>query len=142
MTSGFGTVPDDLRQAAGDIGGAIRGVADLVWQGPSGDYGHAAVQHGWSDFIDDMKKAVHNLHDKADEHGVNLKGAAGAYEEQDAGVGQVIGGIGELIDSAGGSGSGSGGGSGFLDPAIVKRAMGGSISSRLEPEGGPEGAVY
>ena len=139
MTSGFGTVPDELRQAAGQIGGAIRGVADLIWQGPSGDYGHAGVQHSWGQFIDDMKKAVGNLHDEADDHGLNLKGAASAYEEMDSGVGQVVGGIGELIDSAGGAGSAGGG---FVDPAVIQRAMGGSISSRLEPEGGAEGAVY
>lgn len=133
MTSGFGTVPDDLRQAAGQIGGAIRGVADLVWQGPSGNYGNAGVQRGWGEFIDGMKKSVQNLHEQADDHGVNLKGAASAYQEIDSGVGQTIGGIGELIDSAGGAG--------FVNPAVIQHAMGGSISSRLEPEG-PEGALY
>ncbi|HJQ46421.1 MAG TPA: hypothetical protein VJ870_08860 [Amycolatopsis sp.] len=126
MTSGFGTVPDDLRQAAGQIGGAIRDAADLVWQGPSGNYGNDGVQHGWGQFIDDMKKSVRNLHDTADEHGVNLKGAASAYEEQDTGVGRLIGGIGELIDSPGRG-----------------LTVGGSLSSRLEPGShGSEGAQH
>lgn len=140
MTSGFGTVPDELRQAAGQIGGVIRGVADLVWQGPSGDYGHAGVQQSWAQFIDDMRKSVQNLHDKADEHGVSLKGAASTYEEQDTGVGRLVGGIGELIDSAGGAAVGSG----FVNPAVVGgMAGGGAISRRLEPQGdGAEGALY
>jgi len=139
MTSGFGAVPDELRQAAGQIGGVIRNVADLVWQGPSGDYGHAGVQTGWGQFIDDMKKSVQNLHDKADEHGIGLKGAASAYEEQDSGVGQLVGGIGELIDSAGSSASG------FINPSVAGNIGGsvGSIASRLNPEGdGSEGALY
>ncbi|NKQ56464.1 hypothetical protein HFP15_26660 [Amycolatopsis sp. K13G38] len=135
MTSGFGTVPDELRQAAGQIGGVIREAADLVWQGPSGDYGHAGVQQGWGQFIDDMKKSVQNLHDKADDHGIDLKGAASAYEEQDSGVGRLVGGIGELVDSAGSSG--------FVNPAVTKGLGGavGSIASRLDGDG-PEGALY
>ncbi|MFD2421290.1 hypothetical protein [Amycolatopsis pigmentata] len=149
MTSGFGAVPDDLRQSAGKIGEVIGGVAGLVWQGPSGDYGHAAVQSGWARFIEGMKGTVQGLHDKAGEHGESLRTAASAYEGSEAEAGTKIGDFGEAVAAAddgmvgGGFGGpvrgGMAGGSGFLDPAIIQ--------SRLDPGADPgswenTGAVY
>jgi hypothetical protein len=152
MTGGFGAVPDDLRQTAGKIGEVIGAVTGLVWEGPSGDYGHAGVQSGWAAFIEGMKSTVQGLHDKAGEHGESLRTAASAYEGSDAGVGTKMGEFGEAIGAAAGTGMvgggfagpiqdkiGAAGGAGFLDPAIIQ--------SRLDPDADPgswnnSGAVY
>ncbi|WP_210717882.1 hypothetical protein [Amycolatopsis acididurans] len=102
MTSGFGAVPDDLRQTAGKIGDVISGVADLVWRGPGGDYGHAGVQQGWAQFIEDMRDRVQKLHATAGEHGENLTKAALAYVESDEKIGTELSHIGDVIGDLGG----------------------------------------
>jgi len=155
MTGGFDGFPDDLRQTAGKIGSVIGGVADLVWQGPSGDYGHAGVHRGWAIFIEDMKTAVQALHDKVNEHGESLKTAASVYEGSDAEVGAKLGGLGEAVHSVGGMvgggfagpilGRGADiGGMGFVNPEVARRLFPeGSIGSRLNPESdGDEGILY
>lgn len=156
MSGGFQTVPDELRGAASMIGSAVGGVADLIWRGPSGDYGHPAVQTGWTQFIEDMKSAVQKLHDTANEHGEKLNSAASSYEHSDSTVGTALGGIGAGIEDASGpiaggalgsavgaAGTAEGGAgsvSGFIDPAVVY-GQGSSIAQRL---GGAadEGEVY
>jgi len=127
MTSGFGAIPEQLRQTAGTIGDVVSGVADLVWRGPGGDYGHPGVQQGWAQFIEDMRDRVKELHDKAGEHGENLKKAATEYIEGDERIGTQLSQIGDVIGDLGGlggivpsvaAGSGDGGmvGGGWTGP--------------------------
>ncbi|HJQ46418.1 MAG TPA: hypothetical protein VJ870_08845 [Amycolatopsis sp.] len=116
MTGGFDAVPDELRQTAGTIGDAISGVADLVWRGPGGDYGHAGVQQGWAQFIEDMRGSVQKLHATAEEHGENLKKAAVAYVGSDADVGAKLGQLGDLVHDLGAP---MGGGLGGIVPSVA-----------------------
>jgi hypothetical protein len=58
VTSGFSAVSDELHQVARKIGEAVGEVTKLVWQGPSGDYGHPGVQSGWERFIEEMKSQI------------------------------------------------------------------------------------
>ena len=58
MTGGFGAVPEELYRTANQIGDVIGSASGLLWQGPSGDYGHPGVQTGWGSFIDDVKSEV------------------------------------------------------------------------------------
>jgi hypothetical protein len=93
MSGGFSTVPDELRQTAGTIGDALGAVAGMVWQGPSGDYGHPGVQAGWGQFIEEMKAQVAALRDRANEHADGLRTAAEQYQDSDAESGHVLGGV-------------------------------------------------
>lgn len=101
MPDGFGIVPDELRYAAGKIGDVIGKVAGAVWQGPSGDYGHPGVQAGWTGFIDEMRRHVETLRDKADGHGQGLISTATSYSDTESDVGAIIGEVGSMLQPAG-----------------------------------------
>ncbi|WP_307832039.1 hypothetical protein [Prauserella cavernicola] len=107
MTGGFGAVPEELRQAAGKIDDVAGGVLQLLWRGPSGEYGHSGVQRGWADFIENAQRQVEILYGKATEHGEGLRVAAGRYLANEADVGGVVDGLGDLLDGDG------------LDPSVV-----------------------
>jgi hypothetical protein len=167
MGDGFGAVSDELRQAAGAIGNVVGGVARMAWQGPSGDYGHPGVQAGWAQFVEDIKKQIKSLHDKAHEHGDNLLATAALYLESDADAGAALGKAGGLLeatgiagggavggiagmlggtaagvgDGGGGDGGGDGGPAGFINPEIARRLNPG-LAGSAEPAGqvGAEGA--
>lgn len=146
MTAGFGAVPDELRETAGRIVDVVGGAAGMAWQGPSGDYGHAGVQAGWAQFVEDVKGQVENLLEKAHGHGDDLKSAAVQYLESEQSAGSALSGLGELVDSLGSSTGGAVGGviSGVLSggDAAGTDAPGGfinpSVSARLFP-GASEG---
>lgn len=132
MTSGFGTVPEELRSTAGKIGEVMAGVADAIWQPPSGNYGHPGVQSGWASFIEQMKSNVKALREKVDEHGQGLISAATSYLDSESDVGDFLAKAGSGLDSLGG-GIGSvlgGAASGFVNS---------DIASRLNPEDSVEG---
>lgn len=116
MTVGFGAVPDELRETASRIVGVVGGARGMAWQCPSGDYGHAGVQAGWAQFVEDIKGQVENLLEKAYGHGDNLSSAAVQYLESEQSAGSALSGLGELVDS--------------LGPA-TGGAVGGTISSVL-----------
>ncbi|GAB3563957.1 hypothetical protein GCM10027445_07000 [Amycolatopsis endophytica] len=99
--TGFGAVPDELRRTASAIGDVVSGVAGVAFHGPSGDYGHAGVQAGWTEFLGEMEARLKKLRAKAEEHGENLRVAAGVYQESDGEAGRSLGSIGELIGEAG-----------------------------------------
>jgi hypothetical protein len=137
MPDGFGTVPEELRSTASKIGDVIGKVAGAVWQGPSGDYGHAGVQAGWSVFIDEMKQHVVSLREKADNHGQLLVTAATSYLDREHDVDANLGKAGTLLESAEvpvgtvGSEAGDELPTGFFHP---------SISQRLNPGGAGDSA--
>jgi hypothetical protein len=123
MTGGFGAVPEELYRTANQIGDVIGSASGLLWQGPSGDYGHPGVQTGWGSFIDDVKSEVEKLAKKAEGHGEELRTVAGKYAESDTQAGDAIGKLGAgLFDSLGGLQGAPGGGitgglGGILDGA-------------------------
>lgn len=131
MTSGFGTVPEELRSTAGKIGEVIAGVADAIWQPPSGNYGHPGVQSGWASFIEQMKSHVEALREQADEHGRGLITAATSYLDLESNVGDFLTKAGSGLESLGGAiGSVLGGAAGFVNS---------DIAGRLNPEHSAEG---
>lgn len=161
MTSGFGAVPDELRQTAGRIVDAVAGVAGMAWRGPSGDYGHPGVQAGWAQFIEEIKAAVTKLQDKAHEHGDHLTAAAVKYLESEQAAASQLGGLGELVDSLGTAGGvaaggfsggistvlngddGAAAGTGFISPQVAARlnpssATDGVPAARTGESGGQE----
>ncbi|MFI9383891.1 hypothetical protein [Kutzneria sp. NPDC052558] len=93
MTGGFGAVPEELFRTANAISDAVGSAAAMLWQEPSGDYGHPGVQAGWGQFIEDMKSEIGKLRDKAEGHGESLKAAAMGYADSDSFAGKVIGAI-------------------------------------------------
>jgi hypothetical protein len=101
MTGGFGAVPDELFRTANAIGDAVGSAAGMLWQGPSGDYGHTGVQSGWEQFMEDMKSEILTLRDKAEGHGEDLKTAAMGYAESDSLAGKAIGAVEEQIGQVG-----------------------------------------
>lgn len=131
MSGGFSTVPDELRQTAGSIGDAVGAVAGMVWQGPSGDYGHPGVQAGWAGFIEEMKAQVAALRDKANEHADGLRTAADQYQDSDTENGQALGGVFDSVIPGGGWAGGVTG---------VGQAPSGSDDSGI-PGGGWAGGV-
>jgi hypothetical protein len=144
MSGGFGAIPDELRQTAGRIVDAIGGAEGMPWRGPSGDYGHAGVQAGWAQFIDDIKAEVKKLQEQGHTHGDDLKAAAVKYLESDETAGGQLGGLGELIDALPAAGGAAGGG---IAGALAGHGDGGGVGSamaaRLAPEetgeaGGPK----
>ncbi|HKS43996.1 MAG TPA: hypothetical protein VJT49_02565 [Amycolatopsis sp.] len=147
MADGFRAVFDDLHQAANEIGDWVQGVAGLPWQGPSGDYGHAGVRAGWTQFIGDARAEVAQLAAKAGEHRDGLRAAAGRYLESDDESGFVVADLGTVLDSSGGFTGGisdvvgratgeAGGRPGFVNPGVTARPdPDGGIASRLDPEG-------
>jgi hypothetical protein len=104
---GFGAIPEELRQTAGKIDDAIGGVIQLFREGPTGDYGHSGVQRAWADFVENVKREVESLRDKAAEHGDSLRTAAIKYLEREAETGATLTGLGGLVDGGG------------LDPSVV-----------------------
>ncbi|OXM65744.1 MULTISPECIES: type VII secretion target [Amycolatopsis] len=126
--TGFGAAPDELRQTAGTIGDVVSGVAGVAFRAPAGDYGHAGVQAGWTEFLREMEAQVEKLRAKAEEHGESLRVAAGVYRESDGDAGRSLTGIGELIGETGDPLGGVVGG-GFAGARGT-----GSISSRIDPD--------
>ncbi len=110
MTVGFGfeAIPDELRQAADKIDDVLGRVLQLPWRGPTGDYGHSGVQQCWAEFVENAKREVESLRDKAVEHGESLRRAALAYLEQETESHSNIAGLGDLIDGGG------------LDPSMLR----------------------
>jgi len=135
MPNGFGTVPDELRNAANKIGDVVGKVASAVWQPPSGDYGHPGVQQGWSVFIEGMKKQIDDLRSNADGHGEGLITAATSYLERETGVGDLLGKVGQLFED---SGTGLTGGAIGIAPSISSRLNPGSAAESA-PGGDPGG---
>lgn len=142
---GFGAIPEELRQAAGKIDDVIGGVVQLPWQGPTGDYGHSGVQRGWADFVENAKREVESLRDKAVEHGESLRAAAVKYLENEAETDATLTGLGGLIDGGG------------LDPSVIPgggitggmglgqvhsgRPIGGGLDPTVIPGGGITGGI-
>jgi hypothetical protein len=94
------------------IGEAVGEVTKLVWQGPSGDYGHPGVQSGWERFIEEMKSQIETLRDKADGHGQDLRAAAAAYVESDVQGSQELDRVGTALDVSA---------AGFINPDVARR---------------------
>jgi hypothetical protein len=113
MTGGFGAVPEELYRTANQIGDVIGGAAGLLWQGPSGDYGHPGVQAGWGSFLENVKAEVEKLAKKAEGHGEDLRTAAVKYANSDTGAVDVLGkfgaGLSESPNGPGGLGAVLGG---------------------------------
>ncbi|GAA4826590.1 hypothetical protein GCM10025787_00190 [Saccharopolyspora rosea] len=93
---GFNAVPEELQRAANVITDTVGQAAKLVWQGPSGNYGHPGVQGGWDQFVADAKAEINRLAQAAKGHGESLNDAARDYRESDQRVvdllNQIIGG--------------------------------------------------
>ncbi|GDY30633.1 hypothetical protein [Gandjariella thermophila] len=148
MSDGFDAVADELRRAAGSIADAVGGVAGMVWQGPSGDYGHRGVQAGWARFVEDLKAQIQKLHDRAHQHGDNLIAAAAGYLESDAEADAALDRVAGLLDSAGSAagvatgGGGAGAPGGFVNPDIARRLNPGMADSTAPAGNGNEGPLY
>jgi hypothetical protein len=119
MAGGFGAVPDELFKAASAITDAVGNTAGMVWRGATGDYGHAGVQEGWSQFIDDIGSEVKKLTQRADSHGENLRTTAVRYVDTDDSAGNMLGKI--------GTGPAS-------NPNYAPGAVGGGFTGNLTPE--------
>ncbi|WP_024873720.1 hypothetical protein [Saccharomonospora piscinae] len=146
--AGFDAVPDELRETAGRIGDAVGGVAGLMWQGPSGDYGHSGVQTAWGTFIEQLRAQVEALRDKAEEFGGDLGQAANRYLDTEAETNSTLAGLGGLLEqqsgalgaAAGGVAGGAlGGGIGAALGGAAGGALGGSIGNALN-SGAPSSA--
>ncbi|MCE7001593.1 hypothetical protein LWC34_01860 [Kibdelosporangium philippinense] len=133
MPNGFGTVPEELRNAATKIGDVVGKVVGAVWQPPSGDYGHPGVQQGWSAFIEEMKKNIEALKDKADGHGHGLVTASKSYVETEAQAGSLLSKVGEALPGEG-TGTGLTGGAVGIAPSISSR-LNPSLASDAPPPG-------
>jgi hypothetical protein len=96
MAGGFGAAPDELFQTANAISDAVGSASGMVWQGPSGVYGHRGVQAGWGQFIEDMKAEIDKLRKTAQGHGESLKSAAIKYVESDTQASKAFS---ELLES-------------------------------------------
>ncbi|WP_063695756.1 hypothetical protein [Amycolatopsis orientalis] len=109
MSGGFGAVPEELFRTANSIGDVIGSAAGLLWQGPSGDYGHPGVQAGWAGFVEEIQAEVARLTEIAEGHGDDLRTAAGKYAQSDAAATGTIGkfgaGLGGLFGEAAGGGT-------------------------------------
>jgi hypothetical protein len=114
MTGGFGAAPDELFQTANAISDAVGSASGMLWQGPSGDYGHSGVQAGWGQFVEDMKAEIDKLRDKAKGHGESLKSAAIKYVESDTQASKAFSKLIERGELHGVPGSGSTGGIGRI----------------------------
>ncbi|MFD2469633.1 hypothetical protein [Amycolatopsis silviterrae] len=156
MSGGFGAVPEELFRTANSIGDVIGGAAGLLWQGPSGDYGHPGVQAGWAGFIEEVRAEVARLTENADGHGDDLRTAAGKYSQSDAAATGAIGkfgaGLGDLFgEAAGGGVTPFAGVEGQAEAKIGSRldgAPGGGFTGGLTPSqlnerlGEPEGGLH
>jgi hypothetical protein len=137
MTGGFGAVPEELYRTANRIGDVVGSAGSMLWQGPSGDYGHPGVQTGWGSFIEDVKAEVGKLAKKAEGHGEDLRTAAVKYADSDGAAGEALGklGGGLLGGLQGAPGGGITGGLGG-----ILGGAGGEIGSGLDPLGGKIGS--
>jgi len=116
--AGFDAVPDELRGTAGRIGETVGGAANLSWQGPSGDYGHDAVQQAWQRYIEGMRKHFEGLKGKAEELGGQLGAAASRYAESDGDTQSTLGTLGGAVEGAAG---------GILAGGAAGGAVGGAV---------------
>ncbi|WP_409182466.1 hypothetical protein F9C11_39690 [Amycolatopsis sp. VS8301801F10] len=142
MSGGFGAVPEELFRTANAIGDVVGSAAGLLWQGPSGDYGHRGVQAGWAGFVEEIQAEVARLTGIAQGHGDDLRTAAGKYAQSDAAATGTIGefgaGLGDLLGEAAGGeakigsrleGAPGGGFTGGLTPSQLNERL-------AEPEAG------
>lgn len=142
MSGGFGAVPEELFRTANSIGDVIGSAAGLLWQGPSGDYGHRQLQTGWTGFIESIEAEVARLAEQTQGHGDNLRTAAGKYLQSDDDATGTVGGfgagLGDLFPTGGGQ-SGNG-----IDPLPGIGGPGeAKIGSKLDgvPGGGWTGGL-
>jgi hypothetical protein len=100
----------------------VGSASGMLWQCPSGDYGHRGVQAGWGAFIQDMKAEIDKLRKTAEGHGESLKSAAIKYVDSDMQASKAFsellergelhrvsgsrsaGGIGRILDALGAAG--------------------------------------
>lgn len=139
MTGGYGAVPEQIRQAANDIGDVVGQVANTVWSGPSGDYGHPGVQTGWAQFIELMRTRVDELKRQAEGHGEGLFGAVTTYLGMEDDAQANLGASGSGLDAVGGGiGGALGGGAGFMSPSIASKLnLGSDADGGAAGHGGP-----
>ncbi|MEW2502203.1 hypothetical protein ACQPXB_10670 [Amycolatopsis sp. CA-161197] len=141
MTGGFDAVTEELERAADTIGDVVGGAAGLLWQGPSGDYGHPGVQAGWGSFIEDIKSVVDALEGKAQGHGEDLRTAAVRYAGADDTATDAI--VKTAAKAFGGHGGPSDGG--IFGPLgeILHRSAGPAEGEKLGPAwtGGGTGRI-
>jgi hypothetical protein len=133
MTGGFGAVPDELFRTANAISDAVGTAAGMVWQGPSGDYGHPGVHAGWGWFIEDMKAEIAQLREKADGHGESLKLAAAEYVDSDSEASHLIAKVDQRLHDV--PGGGFTGGTSKISQILGGGAqVGGGVSGVMSPE--------
>lgn len=143
MSGGFGAVPDELFRTANSIGDVVGSAAGLLWQGPSGDYGHRQLQAGWAGFIESIEAEVARLAEQTRGHGDNLRTAAGKYLQSDDDATGTVRGAGSGIGDLFGAGSGGQAGNG-IDPLPGRGGPGeAKIGSQLDgvPGGGWTGGL-
>ncbi|GAA5111267.1 hypothetical protein [Haloechinothrix salitolerans] len=123
MTGGYGAVPEQIQRAANDITDVVGRVANTVWSGPSGDYGHPGVQTGWARFIEMMRDHVEDLKKQAEDHSTGLFDAVSTYFGLEDDAESTIGAAGSGIDDVGGAIGGAlgGAGGGFINPDIASK---------------------
>ncbi|WP_329057760.1 WXG100 family type VII secretion target [Amycolatopsis sp. NBC_01480] len=147
MTGGFGAVPEELYRTANRIGDVVGSAGSMLWQGPSGDYGHPGVQTGWGSFIEDVKAEVGKLAKKAEGHGEDLRTAAVKYADSDSAASEALGklGGGLLGGLEGAPGGGITGGIGGVlgggELGIGLSPIGGKLGSGLDPLGVAGGEI-
>lgn len=141
MTGGYGAVPEQIQQAANDIHDVVGRVANTVWSGPSGDYGHPGVQTGWAQFIEMMREHVDELKRQAEGHGEGLSEAVKAYFGLEDDAESTLGKAGSGLDAVGGGITGGaiggalgGAGAGFINPNIASR-LNPNTDADTEPRG-------
>ncbi|MGW4484224.1 hypothetical protein ACWEOE_10340 [Amycolatopsis sp. NPDC004368] len=142
MTGGFDAVTEELERAADTIGDVVGGAAGLLWQGPSGDYGHPGVQAGWGSFIADLESVVEGLTGKAHGHGEDLRTAAVRYAGADDSASDAI--VKTAAEAFGSSGGGIFGPLGeILRSSVGSIGSAGSDGEKLGPAwaGGGTGRI-
>jgi hypothetical protein len=139
--AGFGATPDELHKAANAISDTVQKAAELVWQGPSGNYGHPGVQEGWGHFVQDAKAEIQKLTQATKGHGENLVQCAQHYLSLDEQVAGLLGNAaGDAISSiAGGAAQGAHAGSqaGGAAGSTVGGAVGSAVGTAAGAIGGP-----
>ncbi|ACU97121.1 hypothetical protein [Saccharomonospora viridis] len=134
--AGFDAVPDELQETASKIGETVSGVANMVWRGPSGNYGHPGVQAGWEQFIEQLKAHIEALRDKAEEFGGKLNEAASKYRETEAESSGTLKTFGDVVESYGGAigriAGGLAGGAGGAAGRSIGGVLGGAASGTAQ----------
>lgn len=132
MTGGYEAVPEQIQRAANDIYDVVGRVANTVWSGPSGDYGHPGVQTGWARFIEMMREHIEDLKRQAEGHGDGLSEAVKTYFGLEDDAESTLTKSGSGLDAVGGGITGGaiggaldGASAGFINP---------NIASRLNPD--------